>query len=408
QEELKKVAEIMNLEPELLEQLKVPNMVLTFALPIKMDDGETKVFIGFRSQHNNSRGPYKGGIRFHQNVTEDEVKALSIWMSLKCAVADIPYGGGKGGVIVDPKQLSPNELEKLARAYIREIAPIIGEDKDVPAPDVNTNSQIMAWMLDEYQKRTGDYRLGVLTGKPVEMGGSLGRTEATGLGGVYVLEFLSEKLNLNSEETKIAVQGVGNVGYWFIKMAQKMGYKIVAVSDSKGGIYNEKGLNIDKVMEHKKTTGAVSNFDGSSNISNNDLLKLDVDVLVPAALENVIDASNINEIKAKAIIEMANGPIDPKVDDILKDKDIINIPDVLSNSGGVTVSYFEWVQNKQGYYWSKEKVFDELKKKMEVAFNDVWETKENLKINPRMAAYVVAVKKIRSAMLALNPITKKN
>lgn len=399
QQELERAAQIINLESEILKQLKIPDRVLTFKLPIKMDDGHLEIFIGFRSQHNNSRGPYKGGIRFHPQVTEDEIKALSLWMSLKCAVINIPFGGAKGGVAVDPKKLSLTELEKLSRAYLREIAPFIGEDKDIPAPDVNTNAQIMTWMLDEYQKVTGDYRLGVLTGKPLEKGGSLGREEATGLGGVYILEQLSQKLNLKPRETKIAIQGVGNVGYWFGKMAQERGYQIVALSDSQGGIYQEKGLEIEEVMAHKKKTGSVINFKEAKNISNDDLLKLKVDILVPAALENVINEHNINDIKAKAIIEMANGPVNPLVEQILAQKNIISVPDILANSGGVTVSYFEWLQNKENSYWSKEKVFEELKQKMENAFNDVWLIKEEKGLPLRLAAYILALERMRKAML---------
>jgi glutamate dehydrogenase len=362
----------------------------------------------FRSQHNNARGPYKGGIRFHPGVTEDEVKALSFWMSLKCSVVGIPYGGGKGGVIVDPSTLSLSDLEVLSREYVRLIEPYIGEKVDVPAPDVNTNGQIMAWMLDEFETIRGYHAPGTFTGKPIELGGSLGREEATGLGGVYVLEQLANHLEMAAEEVTIAVMGFGNVGYWFAKLAAERGFRVVAVSDSSGGITADR-LDIDAVMAHKKKTGTVRDFDGASTITNEVLLHLPVTVLVPAALEGAIDEVTVNGITAKAIIEMANGPVTSRADQFLKEAGVIVVPDVLANAGGVTVSYFEWVQNLQGYYWEKAEVFERLQAIMNRAFETTWkrwETYLNSPVKPgvvmnitmRQAAFGVAVEQIIRAM----------
>ncbi len=350
-----------------------------------MDNGKTKIFKAFRSQFNNAKGPYKGGIRFHYNVSESEVKALSAWMTWKCSVLGIPYGGSKGGIIVDPKILSMGELERLSRAYMRAFYKHFGSWIDVPAPDVNTTGQIMAWMLDEYQTLVGHLEPGMITGKPLELGGSQGRTEATGLGGFYVLESLmsaigrssSGRKKFNKKATTVAVQGIGNVGYWFIEFAKKAGYKIVASSNSKGGEYKGK------------------------KITNEQLLELPVDILVPAALENQITAKNAGKINAKYIIEMANGPVTPEADEILHNKGIISLPDVLCNAGGVTVSYFEWVQNNMGYYWEKEEVFSKLKKIMDKAFGEVWEIYQTKKVTPRMAAYILAVDRVVKAMKLL-------
>lgn len=396
--QLKQVAKLLDLDQEVVEVLSKPNKLLKTELEVKMDDGRVQKFQAFRSQHNNAVGPYKGGIRFHPQVSEDEVRALSMWMTWKCSVVGIPYGGGKGGVIVDPKKLSESELERLSRAYIRFIADDIGAWKDVPAPDVNTNSQIMAWMLNEYENIKGKKEPGVLTGKPVELGGSLGRTEATGLGGFYVLEKLTEVKSLKRKEITIAVQGIGNVGYWFADFASNAGYKVVAISDSRGGIYNKDGLHTEKILNYKNENGTLKGYEGAEEISNDDLLKLDVDVLVPAALENVITKDNANEIKAKYIIEMANGPVTPEADEILFKKNIISIPDVLANAGGVTTSYFEWVQNNMGYYWKKEEVFEKLKEIMDKAFMDVWTRFNEKEISLRMAAYMGAVERVVKAM----------
>lgn len=372
--QLETVAKYIKIDKKILGQLKSPKRVIKADLKIKMDDGKIKTFTAFRSQHNDAVGPYKGGIRFHPNVSEDEVKALSMWMTWKCSVVGIPYGGAKGGVICDPKNMSEGELERLSRAYIQAMAKYIGAFKDVPAPDVNTSGREMAWMLDEYEKITGRHEPGLITGKPLELGGSQGRTEATGLGGFYILEQLAKAKKLDKRKTMIAVQGVGNVGYWFIEFAKRAGYQVVAWSNSKGGEYKGK------------------------KITNEQLLELPVDVLVPAALENQITKDNAGKVRAKYIIEMANGPVTPEADEILHRRGIISIPDVLANAGGVTVSYFEWCQNNMGYYWGKEEVFAKLKVIMDKAFGEVWEIYQTKKVNPRMAAYILAVDRVVKVM----------
>jgi glutamate dehydrogenase len=396
-----------------IDQLKSPDRVIEGKLRIKMDNGETKTFQAYRSQHNNAVGPYKGGIRFHQDVSKEEVMALSTWMTWKCSVTGIPYGGGKGGVIVDPKQLSAGELERLARAYASLIAPHIGPWVDIPAPDVNTTPQIMAWMVDEYEqvakkryKTLIENPIASFTGKPLLLGGSKGRTEATGLGGFYVFQNLAKKLKIKKGAT-IAVQGFGNVGYWFAYFAHNAGYKIVALSDSRGAIYNEKGLDPDKVLACKQAGGSVGTCNcedkGCSNsgkqISNEELLELNVDVLVPAALENVIHKNNAKNIKSKLILELANGPTTPDADKILAEMGVDVIPDVLANAGGVTVSYFEWAQNLQGYYWEKEIVLERLQGLMDEATNRMWQLKKDNKVTSRVATYMSAVKKVVDTML---------
>lgn len=424
--QLEQVARILKLKPEIVKKLKSPEQLIRADLKVKMDNGQTKTFKAFRSQHCNALGPYKGGIRFHPQVSEDEVKALSMWMSWKCSVVGIPYGGGKGGVVCDPKQMSPGEIERLSREYLKAIAPYIGPWVDVPAPDVNTNAQIMAWMIDEYLKlsrkgRKGRERMNlgvnpmaVITGKPLELGGSQGRTEATGQGGVYILQALLAKMNSDAcnlkfpQSVRIAVQGFGNVGYWFAKLAYDLGFRIAALSDSQGGIYSDKGkLDPDKVMAYKQRTGSVVGFQGLKTISNDEILELNVDVLVPAALENVISKENAARIKAKAVIEMANGPVTPDGDEILNKKGIICVPDILANAGGVTVSYFEWVQNLQGYYWEKEEVLAKLEKIMVKAFEEFWNKYAELssqksiaksQLSYRMAAYALAVEKVVKAL----------
>lgn len=398
--QLETVAKYIKVDKKILEQLKTPKRVIKADIKVRMDNGKTQVFKAFRSQHNDAVGPYKGGIRFHPQVSEAEVKALSMWMTWKCSMVGIPYGGSKGGVICDPKDMSQGELERLSRAYIKAISKYIGAFKDVPAPDVNTTPQIMAWMLDEYEKVTGRHEPGVITGKPIEMGGSQGRTEATGLGGFYVLEQLIKKSELRKpkSEITIAIQGIGNVGYYFAYFAKKAGYRVVALSDSKGGVYNEKGLDPDQLLKHKEKTGSVVGFPGTTQITNEELLELAVTVLVPAALENVITRENVNRIKAKYVIEMANGPVTPEADEVLDRKKIISIPDVLANAGGVTVSYFEWVQNNTEYYWEKEEVFIKLKKIMDKAFNEVWAVYQKRRVTPRMAAYILAVERVVKAM----------
>lgn len=396
--QLDKAARVMNLDKNIHEILKQPERVLTVAIPVKMDSGETKVFTGYRSQFNNALGPYKGGIRYHWNVTLDEVKALSFWMMVKCATVNIPMGGGKGGIIVNPKELSEGELERLSRGFIQKIWRNIGSDKDVPAPDVYTTPQIMAWMRDEYEKLVGQPDPGVITGKPLEQGGSEGRGFSTAQGGVYCVRELAKKLNLIPEQTTVAVQGYGNAGSFMAKILHKQGYKIVAVSDSKGAIYNQAGLDPAAVASWKEQTDSVVGFSGSEEVSNEAILELEVDILVPAALENVITKDNAQNIKAKAVVELANGPTTPEADEILKDKGVLIVPDVLANAGGVTVSYFEWDQNVKGEHWSEADVLQKLEKIMVDSFNEVWETKERYSVDMRTAAFVKAIERVAAKM----------
>ena len=359
--------------------------------PQKIIKGKVLGHRAFRVQYNNARGPFKGGIRFHPNINEDEMKALAFWMAVKCAVVGIPYGGSKGGVAVDSSALSREELKRLSFAYADFIAPYIGPWQDVPAPDVNTDGQIMAWMLEEYERKTSQQSPATFTGKPVELGGSQGRIEATGLGGVTVLKnylnFLSSK-KLSNQVTNIAVQGFGNVGFWFAKLASEAGFKVVAVSNSKGGIYNSKGLKIGKMADSFKP-----------NITNAELLALLVDVLVPAALENTLTKDNASAVRAKLVLEMANGPTTPEAEEILLKKGIDVLPDVLCNAGGVTVSYFEWAQNLSGYYWPKERVLAEEKKVLTTAFANIYRVVSQKKISYRQAAFILAVGRILEAMM---------
>jgi glutamate dehydrogenase/leucine dehydrogenase len=371
-------------------KVTIPDRIIKKTLTIKLDNGRKKSFLAFRSQHNSARGPYKGGIRFHPQVSEDEVKALSILMSLKTAVAGIPYGGSKGGIQVDPAVLSKNELQRLSKAYAKAFSSYIGPWLDVPAPDVNTDDQTMAWMLDAYEKTVGHLSPAAFTGKPVILGGSLGRTEATGMGGVYVLEQYAKNRKLVPGKTKLAVQGFGNVGFWFTRLAISRGFKVVAVSDSTGAVYYPKGLKIEDLSDLKKQ---------KKTLSNEELLQLPVDILVPAALENVINIENAGKIKAKTVLEMANGPTSAEAIEILEQKKIDLLPDILCNSGGVTVSYFEWAQNLQGYYWTKDEVFKRLKEIIINAYKDIEIVKIAKKISYKKAASVVALKKILDAMI---------
>src|SRR3989339_1414620 len=392
--QLDKAAKVMNLDKNIHEILKSPDRVLIVSVPVKMDNGEVKVFTGYRSQYNNSLGPYKGGIRYHPNVSLDEVKALSFWMMIKCATVNIPMGGGKGGIIVYPKDLSHGELERMSRGYIQKIYREIGSDKDVPAPDMYSTPQIMGWMRDEFEKLIGRKDPGVITGKAIADGGSEGRETATAQGGVYVVRELAKKLNLQPAEIKVAIQGMGNVGGFMAKLLSGDGYKIVAISDSKGGIYNEGGLNIEAVFEHKKRTGYLANFPEAQNISNEELLEIHADILVPSAMENQITIENANNIKAKIVVEMANGPTTPEADEILAGRNIIVVPDVLANAGGVTVSCFEWEQNNKNERWSEAQVLAKLEPLMIQAFGEVWETKEKFNITMRAAAFVKAIERV--------------
>lgn len=394
--QLEDVVKIIKLERTIHNILVEPERIIQVELPVKMDNGEEKSFKAYRVQHNSALGPTKGGIRYHPDVNLDEVKALAMWMTWKCAIAGLPYGGAKGGVTLDPKKLSKKELERLSREYIKAIKNYIGPDKDIPAPDVYTNAQVMAWMLDEYEKQTGKHCPGVITGKPIELGGSLGREEATAQGGVFVLEEAMKTFGL--KEKTVAIQGMGNVGGNTAKILHKKGFKIVGVSDSKGGVYDEKGLDVKKVLEHKEKTSSVINFSGSRNISNEELLELPVAILIPAALENQITKENAENVKAKIILELANGPTTPEADKILFKKEVFVVPDVLANAGGVVVSYFEWVQNNEGYYWKLEEVNEKLKKIMTKSFNSVYETSQRYKTDMRTAALILAVERVAQAI----------
>ena len=397
--QLEAAAKLSGLDKNKVEQLKHPDRYVEASIPVLMDNGEQKIFTGFRSQHNNSRGAYKGGIRFHQDVNLDEVRALSFWMSFKNAVVNVPFGGGKGGVIVNPKELSVAELEKVSRGYVKKMYPIFGPEVDVPAPDVNTTGQIMGWMLDEYQKQTGSTSKATFTGKSLDNGGSQGREEATGFGGVYVFEeVVKSKVVDLPAGSSVAIQGFGNVSTFYALASEKLGYKVVALSDSKGGIYNEQGLNVTKVQEHKKTTGGLKDFSGAKNITNAELLELPVDVLVPAALENVLTAENAEKIKAKLIVEMANGPTTQEADAVFEKKGVVVIPDILANSGGVATSYFEWYQNMHQESWAKEQVLEKLSKLIKQAFADVLEKRNKYSTSFRSAAYILAAERIIAAM----------
>jgi len=398
QRQLDTAAEIMQLDPAVHEFLRWPTRELHVTLPVRMDDGSFEIFHGFRVQYNDSRGPTKGGLRFHPHETIDTVRALGAWMTWKTAVMDIPLGGGKGGVICNPKVMSPGELERLSRAYIRQVGRILGENMDVPAPDVYTTPQIMAWMMDEYSFMRGYNVPGMITGKPLPLGGSAGRGDATARGGMYCVREAAKLLGLKTENMSMAIQGFGNAGQYAATLGPELlGVRVVAVSDSQGGVYNPKGMDPDALIAYKMETGSVVDFPGSDSISNAELLELDVDILVPAALENQITLDNVDKIKAKIIAELANGPTTPDADDILYKKGIYVIPDFLCNAGGVTVSYFEQVQNSYGYYWKELEVHKLLDEKMTTAFHSVAEAAKAYDINNRMAAYVVAVGRVAEA-----------
>ncbi|MFN3741197.1 MAG: Glu/Leu/Phe/Val family dehydrogenase [Anaerolineales bacterium] len=399
QRQLDEAAELLQLDPAIHELLRWPMRELHVTLPVKMDDGSTRIFHGFRVQYNDARGPNKGGIRYHSQETIDTVRALAAWMTWKTAVMDLPLGGGKGGIVCDPKTLSPGELERLSRAYIRQVGRILGLEKDVPAPDVYTTPQIMAWMADEFSFLKGYNEFGVITGKPLALGGSAGRNDATARGGMICLREAAKALQMDLTGATTAIQGYGNAGSFAHKLGKEMlGLKVVAVSDSKGGIYNPEGLDYEQVMAHKAKTGSVINFPGAQFVSNEEILELDVTILIPAALENVINESNADRIKAKIIAELANGPTTPEADKILYQKGVYVIPDFLCNAGGVTVSYFEMVQNAYGYYWEEEEVHERLDKKMTKAFWTVHEMAQQRKVHNRLAAYLVAVSRVAEAV----------
>jgi len=398
QEQLDMAAKLLKLDPAVHSLLREPKRILEVTFPVRMDSGQVKAFKGFRVQYNDARGPCKGGIRFHPQETLDTVKALAAWMTWKTACVGIPLGGGKGGVICNPKEMSLGELERLSRAYIDAIAAIIGPELDIPAPDVYTTPQIMAWMVDEFAKIRGYNAPGVITGKPIALGGSEGRGDATARGAVYTIREASKRLNIPLKGATVAVQGYGNAGSNAAILLQEMGARIVAVSDSKGGIVSDKGLDPNEVLQHKQKTGSVVGFPGTKPITNEALLEEQCDILVPAALENVITTKNASRIKAKIIAEAANGPTTPEADDILFKNKVFDIPDFLCNAGGVTVSYFEWVQNMYGLYWPVEEVHSRLDKIMTKAFNDVWVMHVKHNVNMRMAAYMLSVQRVAEAM----------
>ncbi len=402
--QMSRAARLMNLDAAVETILKNPDRIIEVSLPVRMDNGTLKVFRGFRVQHSKIRGPYKGGIRFHPEVDMEEVKALATWMTMKCAVVGIPLGGGKGGVIVNPKELSSGELERLTRTYANAVAPFIGPKMDVPAPDVYTTPQIMAWIADEYSKLQGHNVLGVVTGKPLEVGGSKGRDTATSQGGIYVLEEVLRAQGKTAAGMSVAVQGFGNAGAHVAQLLHKAGFKIVAVSDSKGGLHCPTGLDPEKVMACKTEKGEVSVCtmagEGCVSLSNEALLALDCDILVLSALENQIRKDNAAAVKAKLILELANGPVTPEADEILKDRGIPVVPDILANAGGVTVSYFELVQNEMNFYWTAAEVDERLKKIMQAAWNAVEEIAQEFKCTYREATFIVAMRRLESAYKA--------
>ncbi len=381
---------------ETFELLKEPLRLLTVRIPVRMDNGEVKVFTGYRAQHNDAVGPTKGGVRFHPNVTEKEVKALSIWMSLKAGIVDLPYGGGKGGIICDPREMSFRELEALSRGYVRAISQIVGPTKDIPAPDVFTNSQIMAWMMDEYSRIDEFNSPGFITGKPLVLGGSHGRDTATARGVAICIEEAAKLKGIDLKDARVIVQGFGNAGGFLAKFMNDMGAKVVAISDAKGALYDPDGLDIDYLLDRRDSFGTVTNL-FENTITNEEMFKLDCDILVPAAIENQITKDNANDIKASIVVEAANGPTTMEATKILTERGILLVPDVLASSGGVTVSYFEWVQNNQGYYWSEEEVLSKLKNVLVKSFHNIYETSKNRRVDMRLAAYMVGVRKMAEA-----------
>lgn len=393
--QLDKVVAITNFDPEFVSRLRQPDRAITVSIPVKMDNGTLRIFEGYRVQYNNVLGPYKGGIRFHPDTEINEVKALSFWMTLKCAVVNIPMGGGKGGITVNPKALSKIELEKLSRGWIQRFSDVLGPRKDVPAPDVNTTAEIMAWMADEFAQITSDKSGAVITGKPVDKGGSLGRDTATARGGFFAFEALKGDLGLNSKCT-VAIHGFGNAGSNAALIWSQAGHTIIAASDSKGGVYNSAGLDIEKLSDHKRQTGSVLGFPGSKDITNEELLGLECDLLIPSALENTITENNVGNIKAKVILELANGPITSAADEVLFGRGVVVVPDILANSGGVAVSYFEWDQNLKNEHWTEAEVFDKLRPMMESSAKEILARSREFQTDLRMGAFIVALERIKA------------
>ncbi len=392
-------AHYLKLDPGLAQVLRTPKRQMVVSVPTRMDDGSVKVFEGFRVQHNIARGPAKGGIRYHPNVSLDEVKALAAWMAWKTAVMNLPFGGGKGGVICDPRRMSRGELERMTRRFTSEILPIIGPDRDIPAPDVYTDEQTMAWIMDTYSMTLGSTSLGVVTGKPVALGGSEGRHEATARGCLFVTQEACRVLRRALRGAKVAIQGFGNAGGIAARLFAEAGAKIIAVSDSKGGIVNPRGIDPLKALKFKEKSGSVVGLAGTSRVSNQELLELKCDILIPAALENVITSENASRVKARIIAEAANGPITPMADDILTRNNVFLLPDILCNAGGVTVSYFEWVQDLQNFFWEEDQVNAKLEAMMKRAFTEVHETSKRHKVNMRIAAYILAIGRVADATL---------
>ncbi|WP_114571002.1 Glu/Leu/Phe/Val family dehydrogenase [Exiguobacterium flavidum] len=396
QEIVKEALEKLGYPEEMYELLKEPLRMLTVRIPVRMDDGSTKIFTGFRAQHNDAVGPTKGGIRFHPNVTEVEVKALSVWMSLKAGIVDLPYGGGKGGIICDPREMSFREIERLSRGYVRAISQIVGPTKDIPAPDVFTNSQIMAWMMDEYSRIDEFNSPGFITGKPLVLGGSHGRETATAKGVAIMIREAALKKGITLEGARVVVQGFGNAGSFLSKFMYDLGAKVIAISDAYGALHDPNGLDIPYLLDRRDSFGTVTTL-FKNTISNKELLELECDILVPAAIENQITEENAHDIKAAIVVEAANGPTTNEATKILAERDILIVPDVLASSGGVTVSYFEWVQNNQGYYWTEEEVHEKLEKVLVHSFNQVYQTSHTRKVDMRLAAYMVGVRKMAEA-----------
>jgi glutamate dehydrogenase (NAD(P)+) len=390
-------AEYLKLDPGLRQVLRTPKRILEVSIPTKMDNGQVKVFTGFRVQHNIARGPAKGGIRYHPNVTLDEVRALAAWMTWKTATVNIPYGGGKGGVICDPKRMSKSELERMTRRFAFEILPIIGPERDIPAPDVYTDAQTMAWIMDTYSMMVGYSALGVVTGKPLSIGGSEGRHEATARGCLYVAEEACKVKKMSVRGSSVAIQGFGNAGSIAARLFAEKKAKIIAISDSRGGVFNSRGIDPLKAVRYKERSGTVVGMPGTSRISNDDLLTMKCDILIPAALENVITLSNADQIKAKIIAEAANGPTTPHADEVLARKGTMVLPDILANAGGVSVSYFEWAQDLQGYFWTENEVNARLENIMKKAFHDVHEASRKHRTHMRTAAYILAVGRVADA-----------
>ncbi len=395
--QLERATAVKDFDKDFISRLNKPNREIVVSIPVEMDDGSLQIFEGYRVQYNNARGPYKGGIRYHSDTEINEVRALAFWMALKCAVVNIPMGGGKGGITVNPKNLSEGELEKLSRGWVKSMLGAIGPKIDVPAPDVNTTPAIMSWMTDEFEKNTGDKTKATFTGKPIEDGGSEGRAIATGLGGFYVFDVIREKVGL-PESCRVVIQGFGNVGGNAAEILTDHGHKVIAISDSKGAILKEDGLDIKALREYKKQNSKIEGFKGSVNITNEELLKLECDVLMPAALENQITEANADQLNTKLVVELANGPTTPEADDILFSKGITVVPDILANAGGVTVSTFEWEQNLKGEHWSEIDVFTKLEKIMKEETNHIFTKSKELNTDIRRAAFIVALERLGAKM----------